>query len=74
MALQPGNLFVMLAKLLPAALIGVLFLSFEGYLQWFALLALVPIYLAFAKGCTACMEEPDPSDKNGGWRVDVGQR
>ncbi len=66
-----GYIFGTFAKLLPTAVIVTLFLSFGGHLQWLALLGFIPLYLAFAKGCTACMEEPDPSDPKNGWRVDV---
>ncbi|NQV46511.1 MAG: DUF2892 domain-containing protein [Rhodospirillaceae bacterium] len=42
-------------KLLPAAIIFMLFFSLEGNLRWLALLGFIPLILAFCKGCTACM-------------------
>lgn len=64
-----GSLFVMFMKLLPAAVIFALFFSFEGNMRWLSLLGLIPLALAFNKGCTACVAQPDanaPSDQ--GWK------
>lgn len=66
-----GSVFVICMKLLPAAVIFVLFFSFEGHLRWLGLLGFIPLILAFAPGCTACMEEPDKNEKESGWQQGV---
>jgi hypothetical protein len=68
-----GSVFVICMKLLPAAVIFVLFFSFEGHLRWLGLLGFIPLVLAFSKGCTACMEEPDKKpEEDTGWQQGIG--
>lgn len=66
-----GSALLFVLKLLPAAVIFVLFFSFEGNLRWLGLLGFIPLALVFCKGCTACMEEPDKSDSENGWQQDI---
>ncbi len=67
-----GATFVFCMKLLPAVVIFTLFLSFEGNLRWLALLGFIPLVLAFCKGCTACMNEPDQGQEQSGWHPGTG--
>lgn len=67
-----GAAFVFCMKLLPAAVIFTLFLSFEGNLRWLAVLGFIPLVLVFCKGCNACMSEPDKDQEEGGWRPGTG--
>ncbi len=66
-----GSVFVIFMKLLPAAVIFTLFFSFEGHLRWLGVLGFIPLFLAFSKGCTACMEEPAKNAQESGWRSDI---
>ena len=67
-----GSLFVIFMKLLPAAVIFALFFSFEGNMRWLALLGIIPLALAFNKGCTACMANPDEDSPGQGWKPWAG--
>ncbi len=54
-----GSVFVIFMKLMSAAVIFVLFYSmFDGLLRWLGLLGIIPLILAFSKGCNACMLAP----------------
>ena len=67
-----GTAFMFVMKLLPAAVIFTLFLSFEGNLRWLAVLGFIPLALVFCKGCTACMREPDQNQKENAWHPGTG--
>lgn len=67
-----GSVFVFIMKLLPAAVIFTLFLSFEGNLRWLALFGFIPLILVFCPGCNACVSDPDQNDEKSGWHPGTG--
>jgi len=67
-----SDVFLFILKLLPAAVIFILFLSFEGNLRWLSLLGFIPLILVLCRDCTACMIAPDKNQSESGWHPGTG--
>ena len=50
-----ATVFVTFMRFMPAVVLFSLFFSLEGDLRWLGALGVIPLALAFNKGCTSCM-------------------